>query len=183
MTFRSGALENGDRDRRLLERRAGRRRSRPARFSALATWRGPASPRSCPTSSNTCPSPVAPIGWPLNSRPPEGLNGMRPPIRVSPRSAAGPPRPTGKTEQLALKDFAERGRVMTFDDIDVLGTQPGGFIGAPGRLAGDVTFHPVGVAMVARHQHAMRGCVRRVTERQASPRTRGSRRARPPRHR
>ena len=88
-----------------------------------------------------------------------------------------------KPEQLALQDFAERGRVVTFDDIDVLGTQPGGLIGAPGRLAGDVTFHPVGVAMVARHQHGCADAHGARQNAQASPRTRGNRPAQPPRRR
>ena len=60
---------------------------------APATWREPASPRSCMTSSWIWPSPVAPTGWPFDSSPPDGLTGMRPPMRVSPRSASSPPSP------------------------------------------------------------------------------------------
>src|SRR5471032_2445148 len=74
--------------------------NRPPPFSwaamrAPCTWRAPASPRSWVTSSCSWPRPVAPIGWPFDSRPPDGLIGMRPPTVKSPRSAAGPPSPNG----------------------------------------------------------------------------------------
>src|SRR6202012_1827898 len=46
---------------------------------APSTWRGPACPRSCQTSSAHWARPVAPSGWPLDSRPPEGLVTTHPP--------------------------------------------------------------------------------------------------------
>src|SRR5262249_61712393 len=62
-------------------------------IAASATWRRPASPRSCSTISATCAAPVAPIGWPLALSPPDTLTGIRPPRLVSPFSAAIPPVP------------------------------------------------------------------------------------------
>ena len=60
---------------------------------APSTWRGPHSPRSWRTSSTTCPSAEAPSGSPLESSPPLGLTGSRPPRVVAPESssAAEPP--------------------------------------------------------------------------------------------
>src|SRR6202022_2869755 len=58
-----------------------------------STGRSPASPRSCHQHSVSCATPVAPIGWPLASSPPEGLTGMRPVRAVSPARDAIPPLP------------------------------------------------------------------------------------------
>src|SRR5581483_7919069 len=114
------ALEElGERERAAgaVGRRGGRRRahraSRPKRLTstvavlppsvwvsptrAPATWRGPASPRSCVAISAICAAPVAPIGWPLALSPPEVFTGIRPPRLVSPFSAAGPPVPGSKS--------------------------------------------------------------------------------------
>ena len=70
---------------------------------APSTWRAPHSPRSWRTSSTTWPSADAPSGSPLESRPPLGLTGRRPPSWVAPdsRSAAEPPgshRPSSSQE-------------------------------------------------------------------------------------
>jgi hypothetical protein len=46
---------------------------------APSTWRFSAWPRSCHTSSVHCARPVAPRGWPLESRPPDGLVTHLPP--------------------------------------------------------------------------------------------------------
>ena len=46
---------------------------------APGTRRLLAQPRSCQTSSAHCASPVAPSGWPLDMRPPEGFTTQRPP--------------------------------------------------------------------------------------------------------
>src|SRR5216110_304251 len=43
-----------------------------------------------------CAAPVAPIGWPLAFRPPDGLTGISPPRLVRPSSAARPPAPGSK---------------------------------------------------------------------------------------
>src|SRR5262249_19885621 len=43
------------------------------------TCRGPAVPRNCHTSSAHCASPVAPSGWPLEIKPPDGFTTHRPP--------------------------------------------------------------------------------------------------------
>ena len=40
-------------------------------------------------------TPVAPIGWPLDLRPPEGLTGKRPLFSVSPSAIARAPLPSG----------------------------------------------------------------------------------------
>ena len=44
----------------------------------IATCRSSASPRSCHQHSVSCATPVAPIGWPLASSPPDVFTGMRP---------------------------------------------------------------------------------------------------------
>src|SRR5262249_6941692 len=50
---------------------------RPRR--APSTWRLSAWPRNCWASSGHCARPVAPSGWPLLSRPPEGFVTTLPP--------------------------------------------------------------------------------------------------------
>src|SRR5439155_18866096 len=62
----------------------------PRRISA---WRSPASRRSCHQHSVSWATPVAPMGWPLASSPPDVLIGMRPSSAVSPSSDAYPPLP------------------------------------------------------------------------------------------
>ena len=59
----------------------------------VSTWRSSASPRSCHQHSTIWATPVAPIGWPLASSPPEVLIGMRPVSDVSPSRDATPPLP------------------------------------------------------------------------------------------
>jgi hypothetical protein len=61
----------------------------------LALWicRGPASPRRCWQISQTLAIPVAPMGWPLDWRPPDTLTGRPPSRQVAPlsnRSTAPP---------------------------------------------------------------------------------------------
>jgi len=62
--------------------------ARPSR--APGCWRAPASPRSCRAISAICPTPVGPIGWPIASRPPDGLTATSPPMSNAPaRSMRG----------------------------------------------------------------------------------------------
>ena len=61
---------------------------------APSTCRASASPRSCQVSSAHCARPVAPSGWPLEIRPPDGLTTQRPPYVVSPLSTSLPPSPS-----------------------------------------------------------------------------------------
>src|SRR5579883_1059318 len=70
----------------------------PPRFCARPTllrgiWRSPASPRICSATSQICPTPVAPTGWPLALSPPLVLTGSSPLRQVLPASAYGPPSP------------------------------------------------------------------------------------------
>src|SRR6478609_1761275 len=109
---------------------------KPPPFSATAmqapsTWREPASPRSCATSSNTCARPEAPIGCPFDSSPPDGLTGTRPPIVVSPRSLIAPPSQKSKAEVFDLYDFAHSSRVVYFGYRNISRPDPGLFIGTP----------------------------------------------------
>ena len=64
------------RHRRTRRRGRGCAAARPSRPS---TWRLSAWPRSCQTSSVHCARPVAPSGWPFESRPPDGLVTNLPP--------------------------------------------------------------------------------------------------------
>src|SRR5206468_9302694 len=70
----------------------------PPRFSAspsecLASCRSPASPRICCTTSQICPTPVAPTGWPLDSSPPLLFMGLAPSRAVYPAAEQKPPWP------------------------------------------------------------------------------------------
>jgi hypothetical protein len=49
----------------------------PAR-AAPGTWMPPARPVTCIAARTCIDTPVAPIGWPFDLRPPEGLTGRRP---------------------------------------------------------------------------------------------------------
>ena len=73
---------------------------------------------------------VAPIGWPFNSRPPEGLIGTRPPIVNSPRSAEGPPSPSGANieDTGVRRDLSESGRIVHFRHVDVARPDAGPFV-------------------------------------------------------
>src|SRR6266478_4524035 len=70
----------------------------PPRFCASPivfrlTCRSPASPRICWTTSQICPTPVAPTGWPFDFSPPLVLIGNSPLMHVLPASVYGPPSP------------------------------------------------------------------------------------------
>src|SRR5260221_39917 len=63
----------------------------PPRFCASPivfrlTCRSPASPRICWTTSQICPTPVAPTGWPFDFSPPLVLMGSSPLMHVRPAS-------------------------------------------------------------------------------------------------
>src|SRR5579883_1160273 len=78
----------------------------PPPFSARAisapfTWRGPASPRNCSASSASMERPVAPTGWPLETRPPEVLTGSLPSGPVAPDSMNLPPSPSGQKRSIS----------------------------------------------------------------------------------
>src|SRR5690606_14993851 len=95
------------RPRMVMQATASSMPCRPPPFSASAmrapsTCRAPASPRSCATSSWIWPRPVAPTGCPLDSSPPDGFTGMRPPIVVSPRSETGPPSPKSQKPRFSI---------------------------------------------------------------------------------
>src|SRR5437867_9014185 len=45
-------------------------------ISAFGTVRSPALPVNWSKTSTTCPTPVAPIGWPFDFSPPDGLTGI-----------------------------------------------------------------------------------------------------------
>src|SRR5439155_23395761 len=51
---------------------------------APSTWRAPASPRSCHTTSHTCAIACAGIASPKHASPPLGFTGIRPPTVVAP---------------------------------------------------------------------------------------------------
>ena len=61
---------------------------------APAIWRSPASPRRWVATSQTLAMPVAAIGWPLDSRPPDTFTGVVPSRQVAPelKKSAAPPR-------------------------------------------------------------------------------------------
>src|SRR5215471_13269804 len=64
----------------------------PPRFSAKptsfrATCKSPASPRICITTSQICPTPVAPTGWPFALSPPLAFSGRSPCRQVRPSKA------------------------------------------------------------------------------------------------
>src|SRR5580704_1701147 len=51
---------------------------------APSIWRSPPSPRRCWATSQMLAMPVAAIGWPLDSSPPETLTGVDPSRHVAP---------------------------------------------------------------------------------------------------
>ena len=59
---------------------------------APSIWRSPASPRRWVVTSNRLATPVAPSGWPLESRPPDTLTGISP-SRHGPRRSMKSPAP------------------------------------------------------------------------------------------
>src|SRR6266545_532878 len=62
---------------------------------AFRTWMSPAVPVSCMPHSACIDTPVAPIGWPLAFRPPDGLTGSLPSFWVQPSRIARAPCPRG----------------------------------------------------------------------------------------
>ena len=60
---------------------------------APAIWRSPASPRRWVATSHTLAIPVAAMGWPLDSSPPETLTGVVPSRQVAPelKKSTAPP--------------------------------------------------------------------------------------------
>ena len=79
------------------------------------TWRSPACPRSCVTSSKICSAPVAPTGCPREISPPETLTGIRPPSEVWPLALS----PVGlawggESEVLDLLELGRRRCVVHF---------------------------------------------------------------------
>ena len=64
--------------------------------------------------------PVAPIGWPFASSPPDVLTGMRPVSDVSPSSEATPPLPfSHEAEVLDVEDLGDREAVVHLGHVDV----------------------------------------------------------------
>src|SRR5204862_297421 len=78
----------------------------PRATRAPATCRGPASPRSWRVSSTTCPRAEAPRGSPLDSSPPLGFTGRRPPRPVAPSSSSLAASPRGRRP----REVGRRGR-------------------------------------------------------------------------
>lgn len=122
---------------------------------APATWRAPHSPRNWLTSSKICPSPVAPIGSPFDSRPPDGLTGMPPAqARRARRRELAALAEGAQAEHLGLHQLAHRGGVVDFGDVDFLRGEPGLLVGILRGQPGQVVFEVVGGARRGRTHHA-----------------------------
>ena len=104
---------------------------------APSTWRGPASPRSCQVDSQIWAMPVAPIGWPLLSRPPLVLTGSSPSRRVRPEaSSAGPLAGLGEADLLVDHQLGRGAGVVDLGAVDVLGADAGTLEGFLRRQGG-----------------------------------------------
>merc|ERR1711995_206487 len=73
--------------------------ARPILFLSLCLF--PASPLSWTASSCTIERPVAPTGWPFDTKPPYRLTGNRPPSFVWPSSINFPPDPTSQKPSIS----------------------------------------------------------------------------------
>ena len=92
---------------------------------APSTWRLSAVPRSCQVSSEHCARPVAPSGWPLEIRPPDGFTtgpaavGRRLRVDELVALALG-----GKAERLVGDQLVGGEAVVQLDHLDVLRHRP-----------------------------------------------------------
>ncbi len=83
---------------------------------------------------------MAPIGWPLDSRPPEGLTGIRPPSVVAPDSARSPPAPLrAEAKVLRLQNFAEGCSVVHLGEVHFFCAKTRFLVGGSGGKAGYMT--------------------------------------------
>ena len=78
--------------------------------------------RSAASRVSTCiDTPVAPIGWPLALRPPDGLTGSRPSLAVQPSSAIRAPSPRWRQpHRLVFDQFGDGEAVMRLDEGEVV---------------------------------------------------------------
>src|SRR5260370_3475766 len=86
-------------------------------ISAPLIWRWPGSPRNWLASSASIESPVAPTGWPLDTRPPEVFTGQ---LAARSRGAGVDELAAlafgSEAQHLALVDLAEAGGIVQLGD-------------------------------------------------------------------
>ena len=88
---------------------------------APSIWRSPASPRRWVATSQTLAMPVAAIGWPLDSRPPETLTGVVPSRQVAPDLKKSTAPPSLAEHEVVVVDQLGRGEaVVQLDQVEVL---------------------------------------------------------------
>ena len=68
---------------------------------APSIWRSPASPRRWWQTSQMLAMPVAAMGWPFDSRPPDTLTGVLPVRQVAPDSKKGTASPGAQSWRLS----------------------------------------------------------------------------------
>jgi hypothetical protein len=127
---------------------------------APGCWRWPASPRSWVVISQTCPTPVGPMGCPIASRPPEALTATRPPIVELARFEVGRGA-AGRTyaHGFDVEELLDRERVVQLDDVEVSGGDAGLAEGLRGGLAGErsvevlAVVHALGSRYGREHPH------------------------------
>jgi len=74
-------------------------------------------------------TPEAFGGWPNERSPPLGFTGIRPPSDVAQSEAAQPLLPAGTIRVLVMKEFLASECVVHFDDVEVIRSYAGHFIG------------------------------------------------------
>jgi len=104
---------------------------------APSIWRSPASPRRWVATSQMLAMPVAAIGWPFDSRPPDTLTGRgavtpgRPGLEKVDGTALGT-----QAEVVVVHELSGGEAVVQLDEIEILGADAGELIGLRGGVAG-----------------------------------------------
>ena len=105
---------------------------------APSIWRSPASPRRWWQISQMLAMPVAAIGWPLDSRPPDTFTGVEPSRQVAPGleevdGVAG----LAEHEVVVVHQLGGGEAVVELHEVEVLGGHAGGLVGLGGGDPGE----------------------------------------------
>ena len=102
---------------------------------AFSIWRSPASPRRWWQISQMFAMPVAAIGWPFDSRPPDTLTGVLPSRHVAPDSEeVGGAALLAQAEVVVVHELGGREAVVQLDEVEVVGADAGLLVGLLRRV-------------------------------------------------
>ena len=104
---------------------------------APSIWRSPASPRRWWQTSQMLAMPVAEIGWPLDSRPPDTLTGVLPSRHGrAGQEEVGRAALLAQPEVVVVDELGGGEAVVQLDEVEVVGPDAGLLVGLLGGVLG-----------------------------------------------